>query len=228
MWYPGDRGGYATASVLLVAPILAASCRSPGLRPSHRKPPTSLAMHPQRTSAGVDSSGKVCAASTGGPGTTPSCTTTYSEGIDIGYRFFDATGETPLYPFGYGLSYTSFTYSHLRVSQTGDGDLNVRFRLTDTGGAAGAEVSQVYLGAPDTKPSGCSSRTRRWPGTRAPPCGPGSRRPSPSTCPSASSSTWDTQSGTWVTAAGQRPLYVASDERSADLTTTITVRGGGH
>ena len=39
---------------------------------------------------------------------------------------------------------------------------------------------------------------------------------------------WDTQSGTWVTAAGQRPLYVASNERSAGLATTITVPGGGH
>ena len=40
----------------------------------------------------------------------------YSEGIDVGYRYYDANNETPLFPFGYGLSYTNFSFSHLQVT----------------------------------------------------------------------------------------------------------------
>ena len=224
MWYPGDRGGYATASVLLGQ-----------TDPGGKLPftwPTSIsqetahqpATHPERTSAGVDSSGKVCAASTGGPGTTSSCTTTYSEGIDIGYRFFDATGETPLYPFGYGLSYTSFTYSHLRVSQTGDGDLNVRFRLTDTGGAAGAEVSQVYLGAPDTKPSGVQFADKALAGYARTALRPGQSETVTIHVPKRQLQYWSTASSSWKTATGTRVLYVGTSERTNQVTMPVTVR----
>jgi beta-glucosidase len=76
----------------------------------------------------------------------------YSEGIDVGYRWYDARNLTPLFPFGYGLSYTSFAFSDLRVTPSrlaGHGALvHVTARVTNTGHATGAEVAQLYLGDP--------------------------------------------------------------------------------
>ncbi len=75
----------------------------------------------------------------------------FSEGLFVGYRGYDHFGMEPLFPFGYGLSYTSFAYSQLHVeSETTDGTRNVqvRFMITNTGARAGAEVAQVYLGLP--------------------------------------------------------------------------------
>src|SRR5262249_51352666 len=68
---------------------------------------------------------------------------TYSEGLDIGYRWFDAHGIQPLFPFGYGLSYTTFAFSDLKL----DG-ASATFTLTNTGGPAGADVAQAYVGFP--------------------------------------------------------------------------------
>lgn len=73
----------------------------------------------------------------------------YSEGVFVGYRHFDKTGKKPLFPFGYGLSYTTFAYSNLNVSPatvSGDGPVTVSFDVKNTGQREGAEVAQVYVG----------------------------------------------------------------------------------
>ncbi|MDO4599319.1 MAG: glycoside hydrolase family 3 C-terminal domain-containing protein [[Ruminococcus] gnavus] len=70
----------------------------------------------------------------------------YREGLFVGYRYYDTSKVRVQYPFGYGLSYTSFEYSDLRV--TGDG---VEFVLTNTGTMDGAEVAQMYMSAPKGK-----------------------------------------------------------------------------
>jgi beta-glucosidase len=75
-----------------------------------------------------------------GPG---GSTVNYDEKLLIGYRGFDSRGATPLYPFGHGLSYTTFNYSNLSASQT-----SISFTLTNSGSLAGAEVAQLYLGFP--------------------------------------------------------------------------------
>ncbi|MCH4089669.1 beta-glucosidase family protein [Acetobacter sp.] len=73
----------------------------------------------------------------------------YREGIFVGYRFFDIRRIQPLFPFGHGLSYTSFTYDTLELAEGVDG-VAVRFTLSNTGVRAGWEVCQLYLGrAPD-------------------------------------------------------------------------------
>ena len=63
----------------------------------------------------------------------------------VGYRYFDSMGYGALYPFGHGLSYTSFAYSHLKVSGG-----QVTFTVTNTGKRAGAEIAQIYVGAEDS------------------------------------------------------------------------------
>ena len=64
-------------------------------------------------------------------------------GIFEGYRWYDEHNVTPLFPFGFGLSYTRFAYSRLDVSLSRDGGIDVRLRVTNVGGRAGADVPQV-------------------------------------------------------------------------------------
>ena len=76
----------------------------------------------------------------------------YRESIFVGYRYYDKAGKVVAYPFGHGLSYTSFTYSELSVSplQSGDVGATVRCKVTNTGTRAGAEVVQLYVAPPES------------------------------------------------------------------------------
>ena len=126
-WYPGESNGTALAAVLFGQ-----------VDPSGHLPvtfPTDLSQVPASTPAqfpGVN--GQV----------------QYSEGIDVGYRYYDAKNETPLFPFGYGLSYTKFSFSHLVVTpqDVRSDQVTVSATVTNTGKVAGSEVAQVYLGDP--------------------------------------------------------------------------------
>ena len=68
----------------------------------------------------------------------------YAEGIFVGYRGIEKFGSQPLYPFGYGLTYSTFEYSGLKVSKAGNG-VEVRFSLKNTGSVKASEVAQVYV-----------------------------------------------------------------------------------
>jgi beta-glucosidase len=129
MWWPGDEGGWATANLLLGK-----------ANPAGRLPMTwakrledYAATDPRTPERSGNSSGHK---------------TVYSEGVQVGYRWFDQEAIEPLFPFGYGLSYTTFQYSELHVQRAADGGLAVSFRITNTGKKDGDEVPQVYLGAP--------------------------------------------------------------------------------
>ena len=68
----------------------------------------------------------------------------YREGLYVGYRYYETANKAVRYPFGYGLSYTTFAYSDLKVNAE-----NVTFTLTNTGSCAGAEIAQLYVTKPD-------------------------------------------------------------------------------
>ena len=70
----------------------------------------------------------------------------YREGLYVGYRYYETANKAVRYPFGYGLSYTTFAYSDLKVNAE-----NVTFTLTNTGSRAGAEIAQLYVAKPDAK-----------------------------------------------------------------------------
>ena len=122
-WYPGQAGGQAIAEVL-----------SGAVNPSGRLPltfPADLSQTPRPELSGM-----------GTPWGT-AVTIEYNEGAEVGYRWFATTGEKPLYPFGHGLSYTTFTYSDLKVD--GSETITATFAVTNTGDRAGADVPQLYL-----------------------------------------------------------------------------------
>ena len=75
--------------------------------------------------------------------------TEYAEGLNVGYRYF--AGKPVSFPFGFGLSYTTFSYDGLDVSRAADGGLTVRVTVTNTGSRAGREVVQIYIH--DRKPA---------------------------------------------------------------------------
>ncbi|MBM2618359.1 glycoside hydrolase family 3 C-terminal domain-containing protein [Actinoplanes sp. LDG1-06] len=128
-WYAGEQMGPAVASLLFG-----------DTNPSGKLPmtfPKSLADTPTAGSA-AQYPGVV----TGGIRQVD-----YNEGLKVGYRWYDSQGIAPLFPFGHGLSYTTFKYSDLRVSAS-RGEVNIRVRLTNTGRRSGTEVAQAYATLP--------------------------------------------------------------------------------
>jgi beta-glucosidase len=73
--------------------------------------------------------------------------TDYDEGIYVGYRYFDTKNKAVAYPFGYGLSYTTFRYGAPKIAIDGD-DISVTFTVTNIGDVAGKEIAQLYVSAP--------------------------------------------------------------------------------
>ena len=74
----------------------------------------------------------------------------YSEGLYVGYRYYDTAKVKPLYPFGYGLSYTTFEYSNLNLEVIKK-ELKVKFEIKNTGELEGKEIAQIYISLPDSK-----------------------------------------------------------------------------
>jgi beta-glucosidase len=122
-WYPGQAGGQAIAEVLTGA-----------VNPSGRLPitfPADLDQTPRPELPGL-----------GDPWGTQ-VTIEYDEGAEVGYRWFATTGAEPLYSFGHGISYTTFTYGDLNVE--GGDTITATFKVTNTGDRAAADVPQLYL-----------------------------------------------------------------------------------
>lgn len=81
-------------------------------------------------------------------------TVEYRESIFVGYRYYDKTEKNVLFPFGYGLSYTNFEYSNIKLSKKKIKDtdtLKVTFKVKNTGDVAGSEIAQLYVSSPESK-----------------------------------------------------------------------------
>jgi len=144
----------------------------------------------------------------------------FSEGLAVGYRGYDQLGIEPLFPFGYGLSYTSFAYAKLQVeSGTNNGatPIQVRFTLTNTGSRAGAEVAQVYLGLP----ASTGEPPKRLVGWARVELTPGeTKEVSVTLDPNASShplSYWNTRTHSWDIESGDYQVYVGASSRNIRL-----------
>ena len=193
-WYPGQQDGDAIAAILFG-----------DANPSGKLPvtfPQSLAQVPASTPAewpGAD--GRV----------------DYSEGIDVGYRWYDAKNLTPLFPFGYGLSYTTFAYSHLSISAAPATDeATVTAEVTNTGSRAGADVAQLYVGDPQVS----GEPPRQLKGFERVFLQPGQTAAVRFELSSRDLAYWSDGTGNWQVPAGTYQLYVGDSSARGDLPLT--------
>lgn len=150
-----------------------------------------------------------------GPGTAPASypgtggAVSYDEGIAVGYRYYDAEGQQPLFPFGHGLSYTSFTYGSLAVARAGhETGTTVSVTLTNTGSRPGTEVVQTYA----TLPEAAQAEPRRLVAFRKITLKAGESTRLAFTVPDQDLTVWD--SGTWSLSPGTYGFAVGSSSRS--------------
>ncbi|MGB6193035.1 MAG: glycoside hydrolase family 3 C-terminal domain-containing protein [Terracidiphilus sp.] len=203
MWWPGDEGGWSTANILL------GKTSPAGRLPiTWAKSLTDYAAtdpkYPERSAKGVD--GK----------------TTYTEGVNIGYRWFDKENIDPLYPFGYGLSYTTFAYSGLKVKKSGDGGLDVKVTVKNTGGVDSDEVPQVYLSAPAEIPSGVQFPVRALVAFDRVHVPAGASQAITLHVEPRQLQYWSTAQQKWIMATGKRTVSVGSSSRELPLHETIS------
>ncbi|MFD0648235.1 glycoside hydrolase family 3 C-terminal domain-containing protein [Streptomyces malaysiensis subsp. malaysiensis] len=148
----------------------------------------------------------------------------YSEGIHVGYRWYDAEGVGPLFPFGHGLSYTTFAYAGLRLRRHGNG-LEAAFTVRNTGRRAGAEVAQVYVGPSPDLP--LTQAEWALAGYRRVHLRPGEARTVTVRMAARTLSSWDTERHRWVLGTGPRTVEVGSSSRDPRLRGRIEVRHRG-
>ncbi len=133
-WYTGQCGGTAIAEIL-----------TGKVNPSGRLP-ISVEARPED-----NPTFNSYYANVPGPYKTPYKRVNYNEGVFVGYRGYDRLGTAPLFPFGFGLSYTELKYSDLEICRTRDGKVVVSFFVKNTGSREGKEVAQLYVGAVNPK-----------------------------------------------------------------------------
>ncbi|WP_296948196.1 glycoside hydrolase family 3 C-terminal domain-containing protein [uncultured Massilia sp.] len=185
-WYPGTSGGEAIANVLFGK-----------VNPSGHLPATFPASEQQLPRPKLDGDPK-----------NPELqfAVDYHEGAAVGYKWFDLKGHKPLFPFGHGLSYTTFAYSGL-AGQVKDGRLHVRFKVTNTGSVAGKDVPQVYVA-----PAGAKwEAPKRLAGWDKVALQPGESKDVEVTVEPRVLGMFDEASRTWRIARGKYKLVLAQD-----------------
>jgi beta-glucosidase len=188
-WYPGQTAGTALARVLFG-----------DVNPSGKLPvtfPASDGQMPARSTVEYPGDGN---------------DVYYSEGLLVGYRWYDATSRTPLFPFGYGLSYTSFAMRDLSVTRSGS-RLVAKVTVRNTGGRAGAQVVQLYVGSP----ASAKEPPRRLEAYTKVSLAPGQSRRVTLSLAVSSLASWDNPDTGWVLHKGSYRVYVGDSSRSLPL-----------
>ncbi len=198
-WYPGEEDGAAVAAVLLG-----------DANPSGKLPLTfprsvdqTLAAHPEQY-PGVDGA------------------VHYSEGLDVGYRGYTAHNATPLFPFGFGLSYTQFSFSEIKVSQQPDSaNATVSFTVTNTGQRDGAEVAQLYLGFPSIAEG--NEPPIQLKGFRKIDLKPGESKLVELKLDPRAFSYWSEKAHAWQIAPGEFQILVGDSSANTPLKSSVTI-----
>jgi beta-glucosidase len=199
MYYPGQMGGTATARLLFGDAV-------PGGRLTQTFPlddaHTIVTGLPRRY-PGVDGQEE------------------YSEGVFVGHRWYAQQKMRTLFPFGYGLSYTTFSYSDLKVTPW-HGGLSVSFTIKNTGDRAGQDVPQIYLG-PSPEVRNAEQPLRKLVGYQKVRLGPDESRRVTITVAERELQYWDSAADGWVTGTGVRDVWVGSSSRDLPLHHEVTV-----
>jgi beta-glucosidase len=196
-WYPGQESGAGTAAVLFG-----------DADPGGRLPmtfPVNAAQGPATKPEEYPGVGR---------------SAHYDEGIYVGYRFYDEHKQTPLFPFGFGLSYTAFAYSQLHVERVND-SFQLHVTVKNTGNRAGSEVVEVYL----TDPPSAHEPPYQLKGFSKVQLQAGESTTVDITIPVAELAAWDDASHHWQTSSGVYRLSVGSSSRDIKLNTDIRYDG---
>jgi len=201
MWWPGDEGGWATANLLLGKSSPAGRLPVTWAERLNEYPATDP-RYPERSIMGLDNK------------------TTYTEGVNVGYRWFDHENLEPLFAFGHGLSYTTFAYSALKIHRAVDGGVDVRVRIKNTGKSDGDEVPQVYLGAPSEPPAGVQFPVRSLVAFDRIHLSARQTRTVVLHVDLRQLQYWSVADSEWVTAGGKRTISVGASSRDLRLSQT--------
>ena len=197
-WYPGEEDGNVVANLLFgkVNPSGKLTMSFP--RNEKDTPANTSAQYP-----GVDG------------------TVHYTEALQVGYRWYDAHNDTPLFPFGFGLSYTSFSFANLSVPSAPkpDGTITVSVDVTNTGSRTGAEVVQVYVSAP----ASAGEPPKQLKGFAKVSLAAGQTRRVTVTLQDRAFAVWSTSARKWTAVPGVHTVLVGDSSRNLPLKDTVTV-----
>jgi beta-glucosidase len=200
IWYPGIRGAESLANILFG-----------DVNPCGKLPVTFArtdADLPHPAVPGMD----LLPPPGAGRGRMPDFDIDYTEGLKVGYKWFDAEGKEPLFPFGYGLSYTTFVYSGLAATMHG-----VSVTVRNTGKREGAEIVQVYVGLPPAA-NEPPKRLVAWEKVRL---APGEQKTVSLTLDPKFLSIFNDQTDAWELLPGDYKFFVGGSSRNTPLTALV-------
>lgn len=203
-WYPGEEGGKAIAEILF----------------GEHSPEGHLPISFEKSWEQNPAHDNYYA--TAAPGQTPHIK--YAEGVFIGYRYYTSKHIEPLFPFGFGLSYTTFSFSNLTVSPetaSADGPITVSFDVTNTGQRAGATVAQLYVGDPSAKIERPVKELKGYQKVRI---DPGVTQHVNLTLDRRSLAYWDVASNNWKVDPGKFTVFVGDSSEDTPLTQDFEVK----
>jgi beta-glucosidase len=201
-WYPGIRGGEAIAAILFghvnpsgKLPITFPKSDADLPHPTLIEPPPGGDMlHPKLFDVN------------------------YTEGLKVGYKWYDAENKEPLFPFGFGLSYTTFSYLQLRVDS--GSQVSIAFRIRNTGNRAGADVAQVYLGLPKA----AGEPPRRLVGWQKVQLQPGETRSITVVIPPRMLAIFNVAKDAWEILPGEYRVYAGGSSQQLPLQSTFNIQ----
>jgi beta-glucosidase len=204
-WYPGQEGGQALAEIVF-------GIRSPEghLPASFERAWEDNPTHDNYYAPPVPA------------GQTPHVK--YAEGVFLGYRYYTSMNKKPLFPFGFGMSYTTFSFSNLTISPDiapADGPITVGFDVTNTGTRAGATVAQLYVGDPSAK---VKRPAKELKGYQKVHIEPGVTQHVSLTLDKRSLAYWDVASNNWKVDPGQFTVFVGDSSENTPLTRDFNVQ----
>jgi len=218
-WYPGIRGSEALANILFgdvnpsgKLPLTFPRTEADLPHPKHVDQPALDPNHPVTPLPNLPVV----------PGISTNQTpfdAVYDEGLKVGYKWYDAERKEPLFPFGFGLSYTTYSYSELRA--TSDSGLTVKFKVKNTGTRAGEETAEVYL----TLPASTQEPPRRLVGWSKIALGPGEQKEATVKVESQMLSVFNPDKNLWEIVTGEYKVWAGGSSRDLPLSATVTLNG---